>query len=127
MSRVSSKNTTAEIRVRSAAHALGLRFRLHRRDLPGTPDLVFPRHRLALFVHGCFWHRHVGCKRASTPKSRSDFWEAKFDRNVERDFETRSELERMGWRVETIWECDSKVPERLAARLQEIFDHAPLR
>jgi DNA mismatch endonuclease (patch repair protein) len=125
MSRVASKNTTAELRVRSAAHALGLRFRLHRRNLPGTPDLVFPKRRLALFVHGCFWHRHEGCKKATGAKSRVAFWEAKFKRNVERDGENRSELERLGWRVETIWECDTKMPDRLINRLRQIFYDAP--
>lgn len=124
MSRVPQRGSTPELRVRRAAHALGLRFRLHRRDLPGTPDVVFPRHKVALFVHGCFWHRHVGCRKASTPKSRVDFWQSKFDRNVVRDGENASALERSGWRVETVWECETRNPEDLQARLKIMFPAA---
>lgn len=108
MSRVRGKNTSPEMRVRRAAHALGLRFRLHRKDLPGKPDLVFPKHRVAMFVHGCFWHRHPGCSKASTPKSRTEFWQDKFDANVARDARVQTELEALGWRVVTIWECETK-------------------
>src|SRR4051812_31445578 len=97
MSRVASKNTSAERRVRSAVHRLGLRFRLHRNNLPGTPDIVFPKHKVALFVHGCFWHRHQGCSKASTPKSRIEYWQEKFDRNVERDAAIKARLEQLGW------------------------------
>jgi DNA mismatch endonuclease (patch repair protein) len=122
MSRVGSKNTTPEMRVRRAAHSMGLRFRLHRKDLPGRPDLVFPRYGVALFVHGCFWHRHPDCPKASTPKSRADYWQAKFDANVERDRRVVEELERMGWRVATIWECEAKQGERLSAQICAIFD-----
>ena len=121
MSRVPQKGSTPEIRVRKAAHALGLRFRLHRRDLPGTPDIVFPRHKVALFVHGCFWHRHIGCPKASTPKSRADFWNAKFARNVQRDAENEAELKRQGWRVEIIWECQTKNAKELLLQLQRMF------
>lgn len=124
MSRVSSKNTSVEMRVRSAAHRRGLRFRIHRRDLPGTPDLVFPKRRVAIFVHGCFWHRHPGCKKATTPKSRIDFWNGKFDRNVERDRENLAQLAERGWRTEVIWECETKLPHLLSARLDEIFGSA---
>src|SRR5258707_2324770 len=85
MSRVGGKNTTPELRVRKAAHALGLRFRLHRKDLPGKPDLVFPRRRIAMFVHGCFWHHHIGCRKASTPGTRMGDWLEKFGANVARD------------------------------------------
>jgi DNA mismatch endonuclease (patch repair protein) len=109
------------MRVRSAAHRRALRFRVHRRDLPGTPDLVFPKWRIAIFVHGCFWHRHPGCKKAGTPKSRVDFWTGKFDRNVERDRENFRVLADRGWRVEVIWECETKVPHLLSQRLDEIF------
>lgn len=118
MARVRSRDTAPELAVRRAAHARGLRFRLHRRDLPGTPDIVFPRARLAVFVHGCFWHRHEECRRASVPETRATFWQCKFDRNVERDSENASALERLGWRVETIWECET----RDAARLQGWLD-----
>lgn len=105
MSKVRSKDSKAEIKVRSALHAAGFRFRLHRKDLPGTPDILLPKHRLAIFVHGCFWHRHEGCPRASTPKSNKVFWEMKFNQNVERDNKARMALEKMGWRVLIIWEC----------------------
>jgi DNA mismatch endonuclease (patch repair protein) len=111
MSRVKSKNTTPEMRVRRAAHAQGLRFRLHRADLPGRPDLVFPKHRVAMFVHGCFWHRHPGCAKASTPKSQPEFWRSKFDANVARDVRVEAELEALGWRVVTVWECETKTDE----------------
>ena len=121
MSRVSAKNTSAEMRVRSLAHRRGLRFRIHRRNLPGTPDLVFPSRRLTVFVHGCFWHRHPGCSKASLPKSRVDFWTSKFDRNVERDQENVNALTALGWRTEVIWECETKVPEVLSGRLEKIF------
>lgn len=121
MARVGGKNTSAELRVRSAAHKLGLRFRLHRRDLPGTPDITLPRRRTVLFVHGCFWHRHDGCRKASMPKSRVEFWQAKFDRNVERDDANRRELERLGWRVETIWECETLSKGELEGRLLSMF------
>jgi DNA mismatch endonuclease, patch repair protein len=108
MSQVRSKDTSAEIRVRKFAHSLGLRFRLHRRDLPGNPDLVFPRHRLIIFVNGCFWHRHPGCSKASIPKSNIELWTKKFTRNIERDAFAKIALESQGWKVETIWECQTK-------------------
>src|SRR5271166_5690450 len=95
MSRVGAKDTSPEMRVRRASHALGFRFRLHRVDLPGTPDLVFPKHRMILFVHGCFWHRHAGCKKATSPKSRVEYWQEKFDRNVERDQQNVAKLKAM--------------------------------
>jgi DNA mismatch endonuclease, patch repair protein len=97
MSRVRGKNTTPELRVRKAAHALGLRFRLHRADLPGKPDLIFPSRHLAVFVHGCYWHRHPNCSKASTPSS--PFWAAKFASNVRRDRRVEKQLQSLGWRV----------------------------
>lgn len=121
MSRVTSKNSVAEMRVRRAAHALGLRFRLHRRDLPGTPDLVFPRYRIVLFVHGYFWHRHPRCRMATTPKSHIQFWQEKFDRNVERDRTVLLELKRLGWLPNVIWECETKKSDALAKLLRRIF------
>lgn len=120
MSRVRSKDTSPEMRVRRLAHALGLRFRLHRRDLPGKPDLVFPRHRVALFVHGCFWHRHPNCAKASTPKSRISFWESKFTRNVDRDRQNVTHLKAMGWRVLVLWECETKSDEQIFEVLSRI-------
>ncbi|WP_089923294.1 very short patch repair endonuclease [Caulobacter sp. UNC279MFTsu5.1] len=121
MSRIRSADTKPEILVRRAIHARGFRFRLQRRDLPGRPDIVLPRHRLAIFVHGCFWHQHQGCKLASTPKTRQDYWEPKLAGNVERDARAVGALEAMGWRVQVIWECDTRKPDRLAARLDAIF------
>lgn len=108
MARVRSKDTLPEMRVRRVAHRMGLRFRLHRKDLPGRPDLVFPRYRLAVFVHGCFWHRHSGCSRASTPATRIDFWQAKFDANVARDVRQTTLLSEQGWTVLVLWECELK-------------------
>lgn len=122
MSRVSSRNTSPEIRVRSAAHAKGLRFRVHRKDLPGTPDLVFPKWRTAIFVHGCFWHRHKGCRKATTPKSRADYWLEKFERNEVRDRANLEALRADGWRAEVIWECETKCSQELNDRLDRIFD-----
>ncbi|OSZ69569.1 very short patch repair endonuclease [Sphingomonas sp. IBVSS2] len=120
MSRVRGKNTAPELRVRRAAHALGLRFRLHRKDLPGKPDLVFPKHRVAMFVHGCFWHRHQGCPKASNPKSREDYWAEKFDANTSRDKRVTSELEALGWRVITIWECESRNNSELSDLIRSL-------
>jgi DNA mismatch endonuclease (patch repair protein) len=127
MARVGRKNTAPEMVVRRAAHRLGLRFRIHPRGLPGTPDLVFPRWKTAVFVHGCFWHRHAGCQKASAPKTRAAFWQAKFDRNVARDHRVAESLREAGWRVETLWECETLKAERLASRLGEIFTHPPER
>lgn len=105
MAGIRGKNTTPEVRLRKALHQAGFRFRLHGSKLPGNPDLVLARYRAAIFVHGCFWHRHEGCRNASMPKSNADFWEAKFARNVERDAANIGALARSGWRVCTVWEC----------------------
>lgn len=121
MSRIRGVNTTPELAVRRLAHALGYRFRLHRRDLPGSPDLVFPGRRRVVFVHGCFWHRHPGCRKATTPKTRAEFWRTKFERNVERDREAERHLIDEGWSVLTVWECETKDAEALAARLREFL------
>ena len=127
MRAVRRANTTPEMRVRQAAHALGFRFRLHRRDLPGTPDLVFPKLRTAVFVHGCFWHRHSSCAKASTPRTRAAFWLEKFDTNVARDKRVTLKLRALGWRVCVVWECDAAQPERLKRRLHKIFgDGTPI-
>ena len=106
MSRVKGRDTGPELAVLRAAHALGLRFRLYRRDLPGRPDLDFPKHRVALFVHGCFWHQHPGCRRARVPEARPEYWIEKLRRNVERDAAAGPVLEAMGWRPVVIWECE---------------------
>lgn len=117
MSRIMSRNTTPEISVRSMLHQLGYRFRIHVRALPGQPDIVLHRHRAVILVHGCFWHRHKGCKFAYTPKSRTDFWERKFDENVRRDEKVMRELIKLGWKVLTIWECQIGDVEELKDRL----------
>jgi DNA mismatch endonuclease, patch repair protein len=121
MSRIRSKNTRPELRVRSIMHRLGYRFRLHGQKLPGTPDLVLARQRTVVFVHGCFWHRHSGCRLAYNPKSRIDFWRAKFEANVRRDRSVRRQLRKVGWRVVTVWECELADPEKLARRLQRVI------
>ena len=121
MSRVRCKDTAPEIKVRRTAHRLGLRFRLHTRNLPGTPDLVFPRHKLVVFVHGCFWHRHQGCHRCTTPKTRRAFWSQKFERNVERDSQAKAALQSAGWRVLTIWECQTNNERTLSELVADAF------
>lgn len=121
MSRVHSKDTQAEVRVRSVLHRLGYRFRIHRSDLPGKPDIVLPKHNLAIFVHGCFWHRHERCPRATTPSSNRDYWLPKFERTVVRDRKNRSALRRQGWRVAVVWECELKNAEKLIRRLQRLL------
>lgn len=108
MSRIRGCNTAPEIRVRSLLHGMGYRFRVHRRDLPGRPDVVLPKYRTAIFVHGCFWHRHAKCRMAYTPKSRSAFWTAKFRENTARDHLQTRALRRLGWNVVVIWECQTK-------------------
>lgn len=104
MRRVKSTGTKPEMRVRRALHAAGFRYRLHRRDLPGSPDLVFPRVRLVIFVNGCFWHWH-GCRRSRMPATNREYWEAKIARNVARDERVRAELDALGWEQIVIWEC----------------------
>ena len=125
MSRIRSSNTQPELVVRRLLHAMGFRFRLHRRDLPGQPDLVLPRHKLVIFVHGCFWHQHPGCGLASSPKSRQNYWGPKLAATVERDRRNAGHLREIGWRVETIWECDTRKAEKLAARVAEIAEGLP--
>ena len=125
MRRVKGKDTAPEHVVRKALHALGLRFRLHRSDLPGRPDIVLPGRRTAIFVHGCFWHRHVGCRRASMPAARREFWAAKFARTIERDAENITALEKLGWGVAVIWECDLRDQAGLRARLLDLFPDRP--
>lgn len=106
MARIGGKNTVPEMALRQELHALGLRFRLHSRELPGKPDLIFPKFKTIVFVHGCFWHRHFGCKVANMPKSNIEFWIDKFDKNVARDARTVDLLKSKGWRVFVVWECE---------------------
>lgn len=117
MSRIRSMDTTPEMVVRRTAHRLGFRFRLHRRDLPGRPDLVFPRWRKIVFVHGCFWHQHPGCREGRVPSTNTEYWEPKLGRNVQRDAVTQETLQRAGWSTLVIWECECKSEEFVAARL----------
>ncbi len=127
MSRIRSRDTQPELVVRRGLHRLGLRFRLHRRSLPGTPDLVLRQHRACVFVQGCFWHRHPGCRQATTPKSNLAFWHDKFARNVARDRQSQRQLAALGWRVLVVWECELKAdPEGTVARLAERLRSTPL-
>ena len=129
MSRIRSSNTSPELALRRALHALGFRFRLHRKDLPGRPDIVLPRYSTVVFVHGCFWHRHAGCKVASTPKSNTEFWVEKFNRNVARDNRSSESLKAQGWKVIVTWECElgsgRKAAEAALRIVREIRTGAP--
>lgn len=121
MRAVPRKDSKPEMRVRRALHRLGYRFRLHRSDLPGTPDIVLPRHRVAIFVHGCFWHRHPECRLASTPRTRAEFWQSKFHRNVARDAAATQALQVLGWRVIVIWECETREVDPLSESILEML------
>lgn len=127
MSRIRSKNTTPEKTVRSLLHRMGYRFRLHRRDLPGNPDIVLPKYHTVIFVHGCFWHRHRGCKNCTTPKTNTAFWQQKFNRNVERDQKSQMNLRETGWKVIVVWECEVQDLNTLAHRLDHELSREPLR
>lgn len=121
MSGVRSKNTSGELSVRKALHQMGLRFRLHRQDLPGKPDIVLPKFRTVVFVHGCFWHVHKHCRKSSLPQNNRVFWQAKLERNVERDQQNILALEAQGWKVMVIWECQARNSEKLRELLQSVF------
>lgn len=121
MARVKGRDTKPELKVRRLAHALGYRFRLHRRDLPGSPDLVFPGRRAVIFVHGCFWHGHDCARGARTPKQNAAYWTAKIARNRTRDQNAARALEAEGWRVMTVWECEIKDAQALSARLDRFL------
>lgn len=118
MSRIGSKNTKPEITVRRLVFSLGYRYRLHSKHLPGSPDLVFPGRKRVIFVNGCFWHGHSGCRFSRLPKSRVEFWQTKIEHNRERDRENIAALEADGWRVLTIWQCELKNIEQLMIRLK---------
>ncbi|MBY5839832.1 DNA mismatch endonuclease Vsr [Rhizobium leguminosarum] len=124
MAKVRPTDSKPEMLVRRAAHGLGFRYRLHVRTLPGKPDLVFPRLRKVVFVHGCFWHRHPGCTRTTTPKAHAEYWQQKFDDNVRRDEVSQSRLEALGWTVLVIWECDTKDQAGLVSRLNEFLSES---
>lgn len=127
MQRIRFKDTTPEKAVRSLLHRLGFRFRLHHAKLPGRPDIVLPKYGTVVFVHGCFWHRHPGCPKATTPASRQEYWLPKFQRNMERDERNRRAIRALGWDVITVWECELKKPEVLADRLRRLIRKDPLR
>ena len=122
MRAVKSKNTAPEMKVRRLAHALGHRFRLHRKDLPGAPDLVFPKSRKAIFVHGCFWHGHTCARGSRMPKANADYWLAKILRNKNRDQDVQTRLKAMNWNVLVIWECELRDDMELKCRLSAFLD-----
>lgn len=117
MSRIRGRDTGPEKIVRSALHRMGYRFRLHSSDLPGKPDIVLARYRTVIFVHGCFWHRHKGCRYSYMPKTRKQFWVKKFERNVTRDREVRAALKKLGWNTVVLWECELRFPKRFQKKL----------
>jgi len=119
MSRIKGCNTKPELAVRSLIYRMGYRFRLHRKDLPGKPDIVLSRYKTVIFVHGCFWHRHNDCRFAYTPKTRADFWLQKLESNVSRDQQVKADLERLGWRVITVWECELRDLTQLSSKLDK--------
>ena len=121
MSRIQGRDTRPELTVRSALHQMGYRFRLHRSDLPGKPDIVLTRYRVVIFVHGCFWHRHKGCRYSYTPKTRKRFWANKFELNVKRDREVMSALRKLGWHPVIVWECELRFPDRFQRRLKTVL------
>ena len=121
MSAVKNKNTTPEIKVRKALHAMGYRFRLNQKNLPGKPDIVLAKYRLCIFVHGCFWHQHPGCKRSTIPTTNREFWIRKFNKNKERDYAAQTQLENLGWRPTIVWECETKTPKTAVAAIERCF------
>jgi len=118
MSRIRSRDTQPERRVRSLLHKMGFRFRLHGADLPGKPDIVLPKYRTVVLVHGCFWHRHRGCPFCYVPKSRVEFWQQKFARNIVRDRTVARELKQHGWQVIVVWECELRDEQEVAQRIR---------
>ncbi|MEW6595843.1 MAG: very short patch repair endonuclease [Thermodesulfobacteriota bacterium] len=122
MSRVSGKNTKPEIAVRSFLHNLGYRFRLHRKDLPGNPDITLPKHKKVIFVHGCFWHGHKDCSRSKRPTTNEEFWRNKLDKNIERDKANVNALKKSGWEVLTVWTCEVNNTDKLKIKLLSFLD-----
>lgn len=122
MARIRGKDTKPELLVRSLLHGMGYRFRLHRKDLPGKPDIVLPKYESVVLVHGCFWHRHKGCQYAYMPKTRVSFWKKKFKENIDRDKNNLSQLEELGWNVLTVWECETRDLQKLKDRLQAFLE-----
>ena len=124
MSRIRAKDSKPEMAVRRLVHGMGYRYRLHRRDLPGTPDLVFSPRRKVIFVHGCFWHQHddPNCRKSTLPSSNRDYWHPKLKRNAERDRENRARLDALGWKILVIWECEVERGSDLAERIVEFLE-----
>ncbi len=122
MSAVRRRDTKPEMVVRRLLHSMNYRYRLHRKELPGHPDVVFAKRRKAIFVHGCFWHRHEGCKKATVPQTRADSWNEKFERNVERDRKVGSRLSEMGWGTLIVWECETRQIEPLKRTLRDFLE-----
>lgn len=122
MALVKSKNTRPEIRVRKLAHSLGYRYRLHGARLPGKPDLVFAKRKKVVFVHGCFWHRHAGCRKSTTPATNLDYWLPKFDRTIERDQHNIERLSSLGWSALVVWECELNDLNALGQQLRAFLD-----
>jgi len=122
MSRVSGKDTKPELIVRSQLHKLGYRFRLHRKDLPGKPDITLPRHKKVIFVHGCFWHGHTDCGRSKRPVTNRKFWNEKLDKNIRRDIVNIKKLQRLGWKVLVIWTCEVHDGDMLKKRLLSFLE-----
>ncbi|MEN6476300.1 MAG: DNA mismatch endonuclease Vsr [Syntrophaceae bacterium] len=121
MSRVKGRDTKPEILVRSFIHRMGFRFRVHRSDLPGNPDIVLPRHGKVIFVHGCFWHGHLQCPRSKRPTTNKDFWNKKLDGNIKRDKRFQRKLHRLGWKVLIVWQCETNNPEKLLKKLERFL------
>jgi DNA mismatch endonuclease (patch repair protein) len=121
MSLIREKDSTPEMKLRRLVHGMGFRYRLHVKELPGKPDMVFPSRRAVIFMHGCFWHRHEGCKLARLPKSKLDFWKPKLEANKERDILHQQQLRDLGWRVLVVWECEMVYTERVAAIVMEFL------
>ena len=119
MGRIKGKDTKPEVMVRSMLHRAGYRFRKNVKELPGKPDIVLPKYHTVIFVNGCYWHRHKGCKEATSPKSNIEFWEKKFERNVANDKKHARQLRRLGWHVLTVWECELKNPDKVLRRLEK--------
>ncbi len=122
MASIRGSNTVPEMKVRKLLHRHGFRYRLHPKELPGRPDVVLPRYRVCIFIHGCFWHRHPGCRYATNPRSREDFWHSKFEQNVKRDTKNRTDLLKQGWRVFELWECGIRKPE---AEMEWLLEAVP--
>ncbi len=127
MAAIRAKDTLPEMKVRSLIHSLGYRYRLHRKDLPGKPDIVLRKYKTVIFVHGCFWHHHKNCKRANWPKSNQEYWIPKIKRNVERDKKHTKELKKLGWKVITIWECETKNTEGIVKKIDKGLNNPRLK